>query len=343
MTARVAGTRAEGVSETTPGAFPDARLPLPGGRPVRARRAVVLAAGRRQRRRLRRPPRADPHGRQAQARLQGDARGCATARVHGRRAAAGASDRVRAQRSPSRAPTEGAVLTDGENLPVRVLARDNRGGVGMRRVELLRRRPPRPDLGRRPRERLVVRLPLDRLRRPRRRAARARPRARTRRSARSRSARCTPGSFGDGAAPLVRWRSGAAARGRARPDRRPRRRPRRRRPAQGDAVRRRPPPAHDAPRRRAVAHARLAARRPGKHRLTLRAEDRAGNVRAASASSRAASHVPALEPAPRRRPASRARPGRRRPSTVSLLSSSRPASVLVLEIRGVRLLAPSSG
>jgi hypothetical protein len=35
-----------------------------------------------------------------------------------------------------RAPTEGAVLTDGENMPVRVRARDNKGGLGMRRVEL---------------------------------------------------------------------------------------------------------------------------------------------------------------------------------------------------------------
>jgi hypothetical protein len=35
-----------------------------------------------------------------------------------------------------RAPLEGAVLTSGENLPVRVRARDNAGGVGMRRVEL---------------------------------------------------------------------------------------------------------------------------------------------------------------------------------------------------------------
>ena len=35
-----------------------------------------------------------------------------------------------------RAPTEGAVLTSGENLPVRVRARDNPGGVGMRRIEL---------------------------------------------------------------------------------------------------------------------------------------------------------------------------------------------------------------
>jgi hypothetical protein len=34
-----------------------------------------------------------------------------------------------------RAPGEGAVMTSDENLPVRVRARDNAGGVGMRRVE----------------------------------------------------------------------------------------------------------------------------------------------------------------------------------------------------------------
>jgi hypothetical protein len=47
----------------------------------------------------------------------------------------GVSDRV----GPAlrvRAPTEGALLTSRENLPVRVRARDNAGGVGMRRVEL---------------------------------------------------------------------------------------------------------------------------------------------------------------------------------------------------------------
>src|SRR5215210_6660987 len=46
----------------------------------------------------------------------------------------GSSDRA----APSlavRRPTEGAVLTDGENLPVRATARDN-GGAGIRRVEL---------------------------------------------------------------------------------------------------------------------------------------------------------------------------------------------------------------
>ena len=47
----------------------------------------------------------------------------------------GASDRSAPRLAIAR-PSEGAVLTDGENLPVRVTARDNRGGVGMRRVEL---------------------------------------------------------------------------------------------------------------------------------------------------------------------------------------------------------------
>ena len=47
----------------------------------------------------------------------------------------GASDRSPPSLAVKR-PTEGAVFTDGENLPMRVTARDNRGGVGMRRVEL---------------------------------------------------------------------------------------------------------------------------------------------------------------------------------------------------------------
>jgi hypothetical protein len=47
----------------------------------------------------------------------------------------GASDRAAPGMAVAR-PTEGAVFTDGENLPMRVTARDNRGGVGMRRVEL---------------------------------------------------------------------------------------------------------------------------------------------------------------------------------------------------------------
>ena len=47
----------------------------------------------------------------------------------------GRSDRVAPSLAVSR-PTEGAVFTDRENLPMRVTARDNRGGVGMRRVEL---------------------------------------------------------------------------------------------------------------------------------------------------------------------------------------------------------------
>jgi hypothetical protein len=47
----------------------------------------------------------------------------------------GRSDRTAPSLAVSR-PTEGAVFTDRENLPMRVTARDNRGGTGMRRVEL---------------------------------------------------------------------------------------------------------------------------------------------------------------------------------------------------------------
>jgi Big-like domain-containing protein len=47
----------------------------------------------------------------------------------------GRSDRSAPGLAVSR-PTEGAVFTDGENLPMRVTARDDRGGTGMRRVEL---------------------------------------------------------------------------------------------------------------------------------------------------------------------------------------------------------------
>jgi hypothetical protein len=47
----------------------------------------------------------------------------------------GASDRAAPSLTIQR-PAGGGVFTDGENLPMRVTARDNRGGVGMRRVEL---------------------------------------------------------------------------------------------------------------------------------------------------------------------------------------------------------------
>ena len=47
----------------------------------------------------------------------------------------GASDRSAPSLTVQR-PTDGGVFTDGENLPMHVTARDNRGGVGMRRVEL---------------------------------------------------------------------------------------------------------------------------------------------------------------------------------------------------------------
>ena len=53
----------------------------------------------------------------------------------GRAGCGGRSDRTAPSLAVSR-PTEGAVFTDGENLPMRVTARDNRGGTGMRRVEL---------------------------------------------------------------------------------------------------------------------------------------------------------------------------------------------------------------
>ena len=127
----------------------------------------------------------------------------------------GRSDRV----GPAldvRAPTEGGVFTSGENLPVRVRARDNAGGTGVRRVELF------VD-GRRVRvwgggsvssswfgfraigfgtHSVVVRV-LDR-------AANCTDRAFT-------ISKVTPGSFGDRSSPRVRWRSvprraGASAR-----------------------------------------------------------------------------------------------------------------------------------
>lgn len=103
-------------------------------------------------------------------------------------------------------PTEGAVLTDGENMPVRVRASDNKGGVGMRRVEL------HVD-GRRVRtwgggrinsswfgfrkigygDHAVVLRALDH-------AGNAAERRLTVR-------KVTPASFGDGIGPKIRWRS----------------------------------------------------------------------------------------------------------------------------------------
>ena len=250
----VAGTRAEGVDDAHAGPLPHARLPLPARRPVRPRRALVLAPGRRPRRRLRRPPRADPAGRQAQEGLPRDARASATDAASGRRAAA-ASPTARRRRSRSGAPGDGALLTSDENLPVRVRARDNPGGVGMRRVELHfngrlvrtwgRGRVNSSWFGFRKipfgTHRVVIRA-LDRAQNGAEQAFTIR--------------KVTPGSFGDRARPRVRWRS-VPARGRLAADRRDGQGPRGRGPAQGDAVRGRAAGA-GAQARRPVAHARLA-------------------------------------------------------------------------------------
>jgi hypothetical protein len=187
----------------------------------------------------------------------------------------------RSDRSPPaldvRAPTEGAVLTSGENLPVRVRARDNPGGAGMRRVELYFN-------GRRVRvwgggrvtgswfgfrsmpfgtHQVVVRA-LDRAQNRTQRAFAIR--------------KVTPASFGDGAAPRVRWRvlprrAGAAMRIAVVVEDR------------GAAGVRKATLYLDGRRlktrrsgglwRTTVSLGGLAG---GSHRLTLRAEDRAGNV-----------------------------------------------------------------
>jgi hypothetical protein len=188
----------------------------------------------------------------------------------------GASDRA----APSlavRRPAAGAVFTDGENLPMRVTARDNRGGVGMRRVELY------VD-GRRVRtwgggtvrsswfgfrtlgygEHALEIRALDQAQNVAVRRVTIR--------------KVHPSSFGDSAAPRIRWRSvprraGArvrlavhvADRGRA---------GLRKSTLYVNGVR-----VRTTKRRDGLWRPRVRLRSSGKHRITLRAEDRAGNVK----------------------------------------------------------------
>ena len=187
----------------------------------------------------------------------------------------GASDRTGPSLAVKR-PTEGATLTDGENLPVRVTARDNRGGVGMRRVELhVDGRQVRTWGGGTVKsswfgfrsigygDHAVEIRALDR--------------AQNGTVRRYTVHKVTPASFGDSARPLVRWRSlprsaGARVRIAVRVvDRGPAglrkitlyvNGSRVRTTKRGDGLWR--------------PWVRLPSR--GKHRLTLRAEDRAGNV-----------------------------------------------------------------
>jgi hypothetical protein len=174
-----------------------------------------------------------------------------------------------------RAPTEGAVLTSGENLPVRVYAADNAGGTGMRRVELF------VD-GRRVRvwgggrvvsswfgfrrvgfgtHTVVVRA-LDRAQNRSQRAFTIR--------------KVTPGSLGDRARPVVRWRrlprrTGATARIAVRVvDRGPAGLRKATLYVNGRRVRTR--------KRDGLWSTRVSFGARGRQRLTLRAEDRAGNV-----------------------------------------------------------------
>jgi hypothetical protein len=186
----------------------------------------------------------------------------------------GRSDRV----PPSmivRQPTEGALLTDDENMPVSVRAQDNPGGVGMRRVELY------VD-GSRVRTwgggRIssswfgfrsigygthAVRLrALDR-------AGNAAERSLT-------IQKVTPSSFGDSAGPRVRWRSvprraGATTRIAVEVvDRGPAGLRKATLYVDGQRLRTR--------RADGLWRPRIFLRGPGRHRITIRAEDRAGNV-----------------------------------------------------------------
>jgi hypothetical protein len=173
-------------------------------------------------------------------------------------------------------PADGAVLTDGENLPMRVTARDNRGGTGMRRVEL------RVD-GRRVRtwgggsvrsswfgfrslgygDHAVE--------------IRASDQAQNVTVRRLTVRKVAPSSLGDSAAPSVRWRSLPK---RAGPSLRLAVLVRDRGPAglrkvtlyvDGARVR-------TAKRGDGLWRPRIRLRGAGTHRITLRAEDRAGNV-----------------------------------------------------------------
>ena len=187
----------------------------------------------------------------------------------------GASDRAAPSLAVAR-PTEGAVLTDGENLPVRVTARDNRGGVGMRRIELYVN-------GRRVRtwgggtvrgswfgfrtlgygdHRVEIRA-LDHAQNVSVRRLTVR--------------KVSPRSFGDSAAPRVRWRSlprraGASLRLAVHvADRGPAGLRKITLYVNGARVR-------TTKRGDGLWRPRLRLPGAGKHRITLRAEDRAGNV-----------------------------------------------------------------
>ncbi len=187
----------------------------------------------------------------------------------------GASDRAAPRLSVAR-PTDGAVLTDGENLPVRVAARDNRGGAGMRRVELhVDGRQVRTWGGGTVRSSWfgfrsigygdhAVEL-------------RARDRAGNTSARRFTVRKVTPASFGDAARPRVRWRSlprRAGARARIAvhvADRGPAGLRKVTLYVDGSRVR-------TSKRGDGLWRPRVRLRGAGKHRLTLRAEDRAGNV-----------------------------------------------------------------
>ena len=171
----------------------------------------------------------------------------------------GASDRAAPRLAVAR-PSDGAVLTDGENLPVRVTARDNRGGVGMRRVELhVNGRQVRTWGGGSVRsswfgfrslgygEHAVEIRALDQARNVTVRRFTVR--------------KVTPSSFGDSRRAARALALGPAARGSQPQARRPCGRPRARRPAQDHALRRRRARADDQARRRPVAPAGAAARR----------------------------------------------------------------------------------
>jgi hypothetical protein len=188
----------------------------------------------------------------------------------------GASDRA-APALAVRAPSEGAVLTSGENLPVRVRARDNPGGVGMRRVELhVDGRQVRVWGGGRVSgswfgfRRIGYGTHSVVIRAVDREGNRAQQTLTIR--------KVTPGSFGDRTGPRVRWRSAARRAGSSLriavhvADRGPAGLRKATLYLDGRRVRTR--------RRDGVWRTRVSLRglARGSHRLTLRAEDRAGNV-----------------------------------------------------------------
>ena len=187
----------------------------------------------------------------------------------------GASDRAAPSLAVAR-PTDGAILTDGENLPVRVTARDNRGGVGVRRIELY------VD-GRRVRTwgGGTVRSSWFGFRSigygSHAVEIRALDRAQNTTVRRLTIRKVTPASLNDTASPRVRWRSlprRAGARVRLAvhvADRGPA--GLRKITLYVDGVRVRTTKRGDG-----LWRPRISLRGAGKHRITLRAEDRAGNV-----------------------------------------------------------------